>query len=174
MNAFRPFFLFSLILFITATASAQQKICLSVHGGPSTGRTKHNTWPSELSASIKIGGVIDGTSTGLIGGLSAAEASSWHKTEFDFKGYVTCRTNPNEFCILAGPGGAPLQSDDYMYETTDTGLRLDVRVAALNDTSGAGCPGSFGHPTLRLSSGQARLKTTPFGRFTSCENSNSH
>lgn len=123
----------SLLLQITRAAAlaaatalptaAQNNYCMSVHAGPATGVNSGNA-PAKLGSKIGSGPTI---LTPTAPGQTAAQASAAHEAAYRAAGYATSRSGPNEFCVTAGPGGAPL-SGGLCYGTDDTNLDIDGKV----------------------------------------------
>ena len=106
----------------TLAASAQQTVCLSLHG-TATG-TNSVGQPGQVAARVQGVHVAVPTTAGQ----SAAAASAAHQAAFTAAGFATTRTGPNVFCLTAAPGGAPITSGSC-YGTDDLGLDLDSDVA---------------------------------------------
>lgn len=113
----------AVLLALGASILAQTTYCLSVHAGPATG-SNNLAAPSWLAASIGGGPIVSVAPTA---GQTAAQASAAHEAAFVAAGYATARSGPNEFCVTAGPGGAPLTSG-LSYGTDDTNLDIDSKV----------------------------------------------
>lgn len=109
-------------LALSAPMLAQQVVCLSVHGGPATG-TNSAGGPAQLAARVEGQQVSIPTAAGQ----GAAAASAAHEAAFVAAGFTTMRTGPNEFCVTAAPGGAPI-TRGLCYGTDDMGLDLDSKV----------------------------------------------
>ncbi|MFY9343709.1 MAG: hypothetical protein WAT39_14540 [Planctomycetota bacterium] len=119
-------------LCFATTLAAQQHVCLSVHAGPATGSNSMGA-PAQLAARVE--GVQVSVPTAA--GQTAAAASAAHEAAFVAAGFATTRTNANEFCVTAAPGGAPI-TRGLCYGTDDLGLDLDSDVHVPAPAPGAG------------------------------------
>lgn len=103
-------------------ASAQQKVCLSLHGGPATG-TNNTGGRAQVAARVEGVQVAIPTTPGQ----TTAQASAAHEAAFLAAGFTTERVNATEFCVTAAPGGRPI-TRGLCYGTDDTDLDLDSKV----------------------------------------------
>ena len=103
-------------------AFAQQKVCLSLHGGPATG-SNNTGGPGQVAARVEGVQVAIPTTAGQ----TAAQASAAHQAAFTAAGFTTERVNATEFCVTSAPGGRPI-TRGLCYGTDDTDLDLDSKV----------------------------------------------
>ncbi len=120
---------FTLAFVLSHALAAQQEVCISVHAGPATGVTNLGG-PSSVSSRVKVNGVNDTTTVNPAAGQGAAAVSAAQEAAYRRKGFATRRINANEFCLTAGPGGAPL-TDGLCVGSDDTGLDIDGGVRRL-------------------------------------------
>jgi hypothetical protein len=93
---------------VCSLATAQQKVCFSVHAGPATGLNNLNQ-PSDLRGEVNGHTVTIKPGTGT----TAAGASAAHEAAFQAAGYTAERTNATEFCVTRAAtrcGRRPLAS----------------------------------------------------------------
>ena len=117
------------VVVLAITASAQLEVCLSVHAGPASG-VNSNGQPSQVTSRIKVNGVDDTRTVNPVAGQTAAQVSAAQEAQYRAAGFRTRRINANKFCIIAGPGGAPITAG-VSYGNDDTGLDLDSGVRRL-------------------------------------------
>jgi hypothetical protein len=106
---------------LLATVSSAQgvEVCMSLHAGPGTGL-------NSLNGPAQVAGRVNGVQVSVptAAGQTAAQASAAHEGAFNAAGFLTRRVNANEFCVTAGPGGAPIVSG-LCYGTDDMAFNLD-------------------------------------------------
>ncbi|MBK8097223.1 MAG: hypothetical protein IPK26_08950 [Planctomycetes bacterium] len=106
-------------------APAQQKVCLSLHGGPATG---FNNTGGRGQVAARVEGVQVAIPT--TAGMTAAQASAAHEAAFAAAGFTTERVNATEFCVTRAPGNQPI-TRGLCYGTDDTDLDLDSKVSKI-------------------------------------------
>jgi hypothetical protein len=117
-------------LLTTGLGLAQQRVCMSLHAGPATGT-------NSLGAPAQVAGRVNGVQVSVptAAGMTPAAASAAHQAAFAAAGFTTVRVGPLEFCVIAGPGGAPITSG-LCYGTDDMGLDLDSSVGLIPPPAG--------------------------------------
>jgi hypothetical protein len=115
--------LLALALAFAMRAPAQQTVCMSLHGVPATG-TNNLGQPSQVAARVE--GVQ--VAVPAAAGATPAQTSAAHEAAFAAAGFTTVRVNATEFCVTAGPGGAPI-TRGLCYGTDEPSYDLDSSVA---------------------------------------------
>lgn len=118
------------VLLTTAVFAQGVKVCMSLHGGPAAG-------VNSLNGPAQVAGRVNGVQVSVptAPGMGAGAASAAHQAAFAAAGFATVRVNANEFCVTAGPGGAPIISG-LCYGTDDMGFDLDSSVGVIPPVGG--------------------------------------
>jgi hypothetical protein len=104
--------------------AAQASYCISIHDDPAASGVNNTGGSSQVASAID--GAPNVTTTPAPG-QTAAQVSAAHEAAFRARGYTTVRSSPEEFCVTAGPGGAPL-GGGLAHGTDDTGLDIDGKI----------------------------------------------